>query len=176
VFLHTYHAARGGAELGFPVVLERGRLEFPRELAAQARYEAYHGGGRYVGTFHVHPPGRESTSAPFFDPQDLASALRSDNAGFIELLLARDRLFALVRANPYLYISAHHVTRNPLLLAEEHRRRLRRNGGAALDDPCYPEQYRAASLYWFRRYGLALYEGRPDEALRRVFTPSESWQ
>jgi hypothetical protein len=154
VFFRTFHAAPAGTEIGF-----------------HARYEAYIEGGRFIGTFHVHPPDR----APFFDPQDLAGALRSDNAGFVDLLLARDRLFALVRANPYLYISAHHVSRNPLLLEEEHTAMIRRRGSGGPEDPDYPEHYRRASLYWFHRYGLALYEGDPQEPLKRVLTPEGRW-
>ena len=170
LFLRVFHAAPHGTEVGFPVVLRDGFFHFPQELASQNRYGAYLEGGRFVGTFHVHPPDR----APFFDPGDLAQTLRSDNAGFLELLLARDRLYALVRANPYLYISAHHVTRNPLLLAEEHAARLRRLG-ARDDDPAYAEQYRRASLYYFHRYGLALYEGDPQGELKRTVTPAENW-
>jgi hypothetical protein len=171
VFLRTFHAAPAGTEIGFPLVLREDRLHFPVELTSHARYEAFIEGGRFIGTFHVHPADR----APFFDPQDLAGALRSDNAGFIDLLLARDRLFALVRANPYLYISAHHVSRNPLLLEEDHTRLLRRRGARRPEDPDYPEHYRKASLYWFHRYGLALYEGDPDEPLKRVLTPEGRW-
>jgi len=168
VFLRVYHSAPAGTELGFPVVQQPDALlAFPPELAAQARREAYLEGGRFVGTFHVHPPDRP----PFFDPQDLAVSLRSDNAGFVELLLARGRLLALVRANPYLYISGHHVTRNPLLLEEAHQRLVRR----VPEDPGYEEAYRKASLYYFHRYQLALYEGDPREALRRTVTPREGW-
>lgn len=170
LFLRVFHAAPAGTEIGFPLVLRDGSLHFPQELTSQSHYEAYREGGRFVGTFHVHPPDR----APFFDPGDLAQTLRSDNAGFLELLLARDRLYALVRANPYLYISAHHVTRNPLLLSEEHAGRLQRLGARA-EDPAHAEQYRRASLYYFHRYGLALYEGRPDEALQRTVTPEGRW-
>lgn len=171
-FLHTFHAAPPGTELGFPIVLERGRLEFPQELASQSRYSAFHGGGRFVGTFHVHPADRP----PFFDPQDLSSALRSDNAGFLELLLARDRLYALVRANPYLYISGHHVNRNPLLLSEPHAEAVRRLGPArGPAEPEWAEQYRRASLYYFTRYHLALYEGDPQSPLRRTITPTDRW-
>jgi hypothetical protein len=171
LFLTTFHAAPPGTELGFPVVLRESRLHFPPALASQARYEAFQDGGQLLGTLHVHPPDR----APFFDPQDLAGTLRSDNPGFIELLLARDRLFVLVRANPYLYISAHHVTRNPLLLAEPHSERLRQKSGREPGEPGYDEAYRAASLYYFRRYQLALYEGDPQAPLRRTVTPEGSW-
>jgi len=171
LFLRTFHAAPPGTELGFPLVLEEGVLTFPPELSAQARYQAYHRGGRFLGTFHVHPADR----APFFDPQDLTAALRSDNAGFIDLLLARDRLLALVRANPYLYISAHHVTRNPLLLLEGHMEQLRRQGARSVDDPQYAEHYRQAGLYYFRRFQVALYEGDPQGPLRRTVTPEGSW-
>ena len=171
LFLSTFHAAPMGAELGFPVVMEAGRLSFPADLASQTRYQPFLAGGRFIGTFHVHPPDR----APFFDPQDLANVLRSDNAGFLELLLARDRLFALVRANPYLYISAHHVNRNPLLLLEPHSERLHRGGTRAPEEPEYAEHYRSASLYWFHRYQLALYEGDPQGPLRRTVTPEGNW-
>jgi hypothetical protein len=125
--------------------------------------------GRFLGTFHVHPPDRP----PFYDPGDLATMLRSDSAGFIELLLARDRLYAAVRANPYLYISAHHVNRNPLLLAEEHAARVRRLGSRAPEDPDYAEHYRRAGLYYFQRYQVALYEGDPRAPLRRTSPPKE---
>ena len=172
LFLNTYHSAPPGTENGFPLVLEAGRLEFPLELTSRSHYQAYNPeGGRFVGTFHVHPPDR----APFFDPQDLANVLRSDNAGFIDVLLARDRVYVLVRANPYLYVSAHHVNRNPLLLQEEHARLLRRAGNREPGDPGYDEQYRKASLYWFQQYQLALYEGDPQEVLKRTVTPEGRW-
>lgn len=171
LFLHTFHAAPAGTELGFPIALRAGALHFPRELASPARHHPFLEGGRFVGTFHVHPPDRP----PFFDPQDLAVALRSDNAGFIELLLTRGRLFALVRANPYLYISAHHVNRNPMLLAESHEAMVRSQGAGGPDDPGYEASYRAASLYYFHRYQLALYEGDPRGLLHRTVTPSGSW-
>lgn len=171
LFEHMLHAAPPGTELGFPVVLTAGGLDFPPELATHARYDAYLGGGRLIGTFHVHPADRP----PFFDPADLASALRSDNAGFVELLLARGRLFVLVRANPYLYISAHHVNRNPLLLAEQHERLLHRGGTSDPSDPDYAERYRRASTYFLRRYQAALYEGSPEEVLRLTLKPEKSW-
>jgi hypothetical protein len=171
LFLRTFHAAPAGTELGFPLVLRGGELYFPHDLASRAHYQAFIDGGRFVGSFHVHPPDRP----PFFDPQDLASALRSDNPGFVDLLLARDRLFALVRANPYLYISAHHVTRNPLLLREQHAEMLRRRGSRAPEDPDYAEHYRQAGLYYFERYQLALYEGDPQGPLRRTITPAGGW-
>lgn len=174
LFLNTYHAAPAGTEIGFPLVLSHGRLEFPLELTAQAHYSAFIGEGRFLGTFHVHGAGTE-IAAPFFDPQDLANALRSDNAGFLDLLLAGDRLYALVRSNPYLYVSAHHVNRNPLLLQEQHAERLRRRGSREPGDPDYAEQFRKASLYWFHRYQLALYEGDPQEPLKRTVTPEGRW-
>lgn len=171
LFLSTFHAAPAGTEIGFPLVLRSGALHFPTELSAQARYQPFLEGGRFLGTFHVHPPDR----APFFDPGDLAGALRSDNAGFLELLLTRDRLYALVRANPYLYISAHHVNRNPLLLDEEHGNRVRKQGSRTPDEPHYAEHYRKAGLYYFHRYQLALYEGDPQGPLRRTYTPEGGW-
>jgi hypothetical protein len=164
-----------GTEGGFPLVLQEGRLHFPEELAFRARYQPFLAGGRFVGTFHVHPAGPGTPPAPFFDPQDLAGALRSDNAGFVELLLTGDHLFALVRANPYLYISAHHVTRNPLLLQEPHTTMLRRRGARTPADPTYADAYRRAGLYYFHRYQLALYEGLPEEPLRRTVTPEGQW-
>ncbi len=170
LFLRVFHAAPAGTETGFPVVLRDGRLHFPHDLTSQSHYSAFIEGGRFVGTFHVHPADR----APFYDPGDLAQTLRSDNPGFVELLMARERLYVLVRANPYLYISAHHVSRNPLLLAEEHAGRVARRGGGP-EDPGYAEQYRQASLYYFHRYQLALYEGPPGEPLRRTFTPEGGW-
>lgn len=175
VFLNTYHAAPAGTEFGFPLVLERARLRFPLELTAQARYAPFIGEGRFLGTFHVHPPDTAGTSVPFFDPQDLANSLRSDNAGFLDLLLAGDRLYALVRSNPYVYISAHHVNRNPLLLQEQHSQMIRRRGSREPGEPDYPEHYRKASLYWFHRYQLALYEGDPQQPLRRTLTPEGRW-
>lgn len=172
LFLRTFHGAPAGTELGFPIVQRRdATLHFPTELTAQARYHAYLGEGRFLGTFHVHPAERP----PFFDPQDLAAALRSDNAGFVELLISRDRLYLLVRANPYLYVSAHHVNRNPLMLQEPHAAMLHRAGGRSPEDPAYAEAYRKASLYYFQRYQLALYEGSPDGLLRRTVTPEGSW-
>lgn len=175
LFLNTYHGALPGVEIGFPLVLRDGRLHFPGELTFHARYSPFLDGGRFIGAFHVHPPVRPSSHAappaPFFDPADLASALRSDNAGFIDLLLTRDRLYALVRANPYLYISAHHVNRNLLLLQEQHAAMIHRRGAVNPADPDYPDHYRRAGLYFFNRYGLALYEGSPDEPLRRTATP-----
>lgn len=171
LFLKVYHSAQHGIELGFPLALRHQGLHFPTELTAHARYQPFLEGGRFVGTFHVHPPDR----APFFDPQDLANALRSDNAGFLELLLIRDRLFALVRANPYLYISAHHVNRNPMLLAEQHGSLVHRAGGREPHEPGYAAAYRKAGLYFFDRYQLALYEGGPEEVLQRTVSPQGRW-
>lgn len=171
VFLNTYHAAPAGMESGFPLVLRQGALHFPMELSAQARYQPFQQDGVFIGTFHVHPADRP----PFFDPGDVASTLRSDNPGFLDLLLARDRLYALVRANPYLYISAHHVNRNPLLLHEEHAGRVRKQGSRTPEDPDYAEHYRKATLYYFQRYQMALYEGNPQGELRRTLTPEGSW-
>jgi hypothetical protein len=174
IFLSTYHAAPPGTEMGFPLVLEDGRLTFPLELTAQARYAPFIGAGRFVGTFHVHPLALEGSPVPFFDPQDLANTLRSDNAGFLDLLLAGDRLYALVRSNPYVYVSAHHVNRNPLLLQEQHAEMLRRRSKHP-DAPEHADHYRKVSLYWFQRYHLALYEGDPQEPLKRTFTPEGRW-
>jgi hypothetical protein len=171
LFLRTYHASPAGTETGFPLVIRDGALHFPTTLTSQARYQPFLEGGAFLGTFHAHPPDR----APFFDPQDLANTLRSDNAGFLDLLLSRDRLYALVRANPYLYISAHHVNRNPLLLQEQHVELLRRAGGREPHEPEYDEAYRKAGLYYFQRYQLALYEGDPQSLLRRTVTPEGSW-
>lgn len=171
LFLSTFHSTPAGVETGFPLVLRQGALHFPLELTSQARYQPLVDSGRFLGTFHVHPPDRP----PFYDPGDLATMLRSDSAGFIELLLARDRLYAAVRANPYLYISAHHVNRNPLLLAEEHAARVRRLGSRAPEDPDYAEHYRRAGLYYFQRYQVALYEGDPRAPLPRTFTPEGTW-
>ena len=81
----------------------------------------------------------------------------------------------MVRANPYLYISAHHVNRNPLLLVEQHTEMLRRRGARQPEDPEYGDHYRRASLYYFDRYQLALYEGDPGEPLRRTVTPRGHW-
>jgi len=175
LFLHTHNRSLDGAELGFPIVLREGRLWFPEELAVQSRYSAFVDGGRFVGRFHVHPPNPNGFSAPFFDPQDLACALRSDNPGFVELLLARGRLFVMVRSNPFLYIAGHHVDRNPMLLADQHAEIIRRLGSKEPSDPGYDEHYRKAGMYYFRRYGLALYEGDPRGPLERVFTPEAGW-
>jgi hypothetical protein len=175
LFLNTYHAAPAGIELGFPIVLDGERLAFPVELTAQARYAPFIGSGRFIGTFHVHPAAPDGSSAPFFDPQDLANSLRSDNAGFVDLLLAGDRLLVLVRSNPYVYISAHHVNRNPLLLQEQHTQMRRRGGSFEPSHPYYAEHYRKAGLYWFHRYQLALYEGDPQQPLQRIFTPEGRW-
>src|SRR5262249_1921862 len=77
IFRHQLQHALPGTEGGFPIVLRAGGLHFPEELAFQARYQPFLAGGRFVGTFHVHPAGAGAPPAPFFDPQDLASALRS---------------------------------------------------------------------------------------------------
>jgi hypothetical protein len=175
LFVQNLRVAPAGAEVGFPIVLRGAELHFPTELTSQARYQPVLDGGRFIGTFHVHSAVPGSSAAPFFDPQDLASALRSDNPGFLDLLLVEERLYALVRANPYLYISAHHVTRNPMLLLEPHTAKIRRRGSREPGDAHYAEHYRRASLYYFERYHLALYEGSPREALRRTFTPEAQW-
>ncbi|MGQ9524707.1 MAG: hypothetical protein ACUVTZ_07680 [Armatimonadota bacterium] len=175
LFAYTHDRSLGGTELGFPIAMREGKLWFPRELAVQPRYPAFMDGGRFLGRFHVHPPGADGFAAPFFDPQDLACALRSDNPGFIELLLTRGRLYAMVRANPFLYIAGHHVDRNPMLLAEQHAEILARLGSRGPSDPGYDEHFRQAGMYYFRRYGLALYEGDPHGVLKRTFTPEEGW-
>jgi|GEM_PF-2944105 hypothetical protein len=175
LFARVYQSAPPNTQIGFPIVLRDGRLTFIEELAAHVRYGPFINGGRFIGTFHVHPPAPDGSSPPFFDPRDLAAALRSDNPGFIELLMAADRLYALVRANPFLYIGANHVDRNPLLLQEQHAEMVHRRGSHSPSDPNYAEHYREASLYFFRRYGLALYEGGPAELLKRTVTPERPW-
>ena len=69
----------------------------------------------------------------------------------------------------------HHVNRNPLLLQEPHAARLHRMGARDPNDPQYGELYRKASLYWFHRYQLALYEGDPGGTLQRTVTPEGGW-
>jgi hypothetical protein len=170
-FESVYRSAAPGADLGMPIYLRAGSLIFPEELTMRTNYAPFHDGGRYVGSFHVHPSSQDGYSAPFFDPGDLGGALRSDNPGFMELLMARDRLLALVRCNLFLYISAHHLNRNPMFLEEPHTELIRRGGGREPGDPDYDETYRKAGLYYFYRYDLALYEGEPREALKRTVTP-----
>lgn len=168
-------SAPAGVELGTAVTLVDGELEFPPELAVRPRYDAVVRGGRFIGSIHVHVPDETGRFTPFFDPADLAGALRSDYAGFVELLATPDRVYAMVRSNPYLYISAHHVQRNPLLLREEHDRERRRRGNPRAEDPRFAEAYRGASLYWFERYGMTLYEGALTEPLSRTVTASPVW-
>jgi hypothetical protein len=173
-FLHTLHAAPAGTELGFTLLLGPTGLEAPTELAARARrtvQDTAYRGLPVLGGFHAHPDDRP----PFFDPVDLATAVRSDNPGFLELLLARGRLYALVRANPFLYVSAHHVNRNPMLLAEPHAALVARHGARSPEDARWESAYRQAGLYYFARYQLALYEGDPARPLRRTVTPKDTW-
>jgi hypothetical protein len=169
LFMATFHGALPGVEAGFPITLGAVGLRFPKELTVQARYLPFIDGERFIGTFHVHPEDRP----PFFDPQDLGSFLRSDDPGFVSLLLARDRLHVLIRSNPFLYISAHHVDRNPALLLEQHTGMLHRPPDAAgLDSEL---AYRRASLYFLERYDLALYEGDPASLIARTITPARRW-
>jgi len=174
LFAHVAETTVLGAEVGFPVVLREGRLHFPREMTWKSGYPARLEGGWFLGCFHAHLPLQQG-GAPTFDPQDVAAALRSDNPGFLELLMVEGELQALVRSNPFLYISAHHVTRNPLLLAEAHADLQHRHAG----DSAPPEEKRAAfrraTRYYLRRYQLALYRGKPSEPLPVRFMPKGRW-
>lgn len=163
--------ARGAlpdTEIGCPIVAGELEIRFSTDLAWQARYPAQLAGGWFIGTFHVHPPGRE----PTFDPHDLAGLLRSDNAGFLDLLAAGSRLLALVRTNPFLYVAADRVNRDPWLFRETFEREIRRRSPPPTPDrPEYELACSRALRYYCERYQLALYQGSFDEPLRRTFTP-----
>lgn len=161
-----------GTEIGCPIVARPEGLSFPTELAWQASYPARLNGATFVGTFHVHPEDK----APTFDAQDLANVLRSDNSGFVDLLMANGKLQVLVRTNPFTYVSAHHVNRNPLLLQETHTEQIRRHGPDERTDADYTRNFRRATRYFCHRYQLAFYEGGLHEELKRVYTPEAVWR
>jgi len=164
-------AALLGSDLGFPIVYRGAALHFPRELTWKASYPARLEGGWFIGTFHAHGKG----GAPSFDPQDLAATLRSDNPGFLDLLAVGGEVLALVRSNPFLYISAHHVTRNPMLLAEPHAELVARHAPTSAPAAVRRAAFERATQYFLERYQLALYRGDPGEPLPRVHTPPGRW-
>ena len=171
LFTHVSAATALGSEVGFPIVLREGRLHFPQDLTWQTSFPARLEGGWFVGTFHAHMKGGE----PSFDPHDLGATLRSDNPGFLELLMTGGELLALVRSNPFLYISAHHVTRNPMLLAEPHAELVRSHAGGSPTREEYRAAFERATRYYLERYQLALYRGQPDQPLEPVFMPKGRW-
>jgi hypothetical protein len=124
-------------------------------------------GKRLIGTVHVHPKGSGDT----FDTADLASFLRSDYPGFLDLLVAEGGATAIVRTRRFLYISADRVDRDPLLL-EAHHPGFRTS---AATDPVAAERAAAAARAAFHTvcslYEIARYRGPLDAPLRLEFRP-----
>jgi hypothetical protein len=124
-------------------------------------------GKRFVGTVHVHPKG----SADTFDAADLASFLRSDYPGFLDLLVTFQSANAVVRTRRFLYISAARVDRDPLLLESLHPG-LRAPSPAApgAKDKAAADSRQAVNTV-AHLYELALYRGTIDAGLRLEYRP-----
>jgi hypothetical protein len=109
-------AALPDSQLGASLLMGPDGLEIASEMAWRSRYPAIVDGKRFIGTVHVHPRGGRET----FDAADLASFLRSDYPGFLDLLVTAESASAVIRTRRFLYISAERVDRDPLLLEQAH--------------------------------------------------------
>ena len=153
-------------QLGGALLLGPAGLEIASEMAWRSRYPALVDGKRFVGTVHVHPKGSPET----FDAADLATFLRSDYPGFLDLLVAPESASALVRTRRFLYISGDRVDRDPLLLESAHPA-LR---PPTADHPNAREQAtaaRAAVRTVCTVYEIALYHGTVEAPLRLEYRP-----
>jgi hypothetical protein len=155
------------SQFGAPLLLGADGLEIAAEMTWRSRYPAIVDGKRLIGTVHVHPKGSGDT----FDAADLASFLRSDYPGFLDLLVAEGGATAIVRTRRFLYISADRVDRDPLLL-EAHHPGFRTS---AATDPVAAERAAAAARAAFHTvcslYEIARYRGPLDAPLRLEFRP-----
>lgn len=160
-------AALPESQLGAALLLGPDGLEIAAEMTWRSRYPAIMDGKRLIGTVHVHPKGSGDT----FDAPDLASFLRSDYPGFLDLLVAEGSATAIVRTRRFLYISADRVDRDPLLL-EAHHPGFR---APATTDPAGAERAGTAARAAFHTvctlYELARYRGPFDAPLRLEFLP-----
>jgi hypothetical protein len=161
--LHSLQSsALPDSQLGASLLLSPDGVEIASEMAWRSRYPVYVDGKRFIGTVHVHPKG----SAETFDAADLATFLRSDYPGFLDLLVTADGARALVRTRRFLYISGERIDRDPLLLERLHpgfrapasatpgsADKIRADAHAAVRSVCH-------------LYELALYRGSIDAPLR----------
>ena len=155
-------------EIGGILLLGPAGVEARIDLTWLAHYPPVVDGLPFLGTFHVHPKGH----APTFAPEDLAHILRSDNPGFVDLLATPEKQICLVRTNPFLYVAADRVDRDPLVLAGRHEEYRRALGARARADADDARPYRAATLALCRVYRIACYEGPAGAGiLDRVLLP-----
>ncbi len=155
-------------EIGGVLLLEPAGIALRLDLTWLAHYPPIVDGLPFFGTFHVHPAGM----APHFAPEDLSHLLRSDNPGFLDVLLAEGKLKTLVRTNPFLYVAAYRVDRDPLLFAGRHEESRRRLGPLERDDPDWARHYRSATFSLCHSFRLACYEESASGVLERVLSPS----
>jgi hypothetical protein len=155
------------SQLGASLLLGPEGLEIASEMAWRSRYPAFVDGKRFIGTVHVHPKG----SAEAFDAADLASFLRSDYPGFLDLLVTAQSASVVARTRRFLYISAARVDRDPLLLERLYPgfRAPAASGAAAAERTAADAQAAVRAVCY--RYELALYRGRIDAPLRLEYRP-----
>jgi hypothetical protein len=160
-------AALPDTQLGAALLLGPAGLEIASEMAWRARYPAVIDGKRFIGTLHVHP--KESMEA--FDAADLATFLRSDYPGFLDLLVTAATASAVVRTRRFLYISAERVDRDPLLLEKVHPGfRTRRAPGQPQSEETTASAHAAVQTVC-GLYELALYRGAINAPLRLEIRP-----
>jgi hypothetical protein len=155
------------SQLGASLLLGAEGLEIAAEMTWRSRYTPFVEGKRFIGTVHVHPKGGTET----FDAVDLASFLRSDYPGFLELLVTAQGATAVVRTRRFLYISAERVDRDPLVLEAAHPGfRVPASTHPAPAGKA-PEDARAAVRAVCHMYELARYGGAIDSPLRLESRP-----
>jgi hypothetical protein len=168
---HLLHSLQSSAlpeaQLGASLLLGPEGLEIASEMAWRSRYPAFVDGKQFIGTVHVHPKG----SGDAFDAADLASFLRSDYPGFLDLLITAESASAIVRTRRFLYISGERVDRDPLLLEKAHP-------GFRAPSPSdrgAPEKSaadaRAAARSVCHMYEIAFYRGTLNASLRLEYRP-----
>jgi hypothetical protein len=170
---HLLHSLQSAAlpesQLGASLLLGAEGLEIATEMTWRSRYTAYVDGKRFIGTVHVHPKGGAET----FDAVDLASFLRSDYPGFLDLLVTAGGATAVVRTRRFLYISAERVDRDPLVLEATHPGfRAPASTHTALAGKAV-EDARAAVRAVCHMYELTLYSGTIDVPLRPESRPRQ---
>jgi hypothetical protein len=159
--LHSLQSsALPGSQLGGAVLLGAEGLEIASEMTWRSRYPALVDGKRFIGAVHVYPKG----GGEAFNAADLASFLRSDYPGFLDLLVTAASASAIVRTRRFLYISAERVDRDPLLLRDVHPGFIAPTGADAGETE--KAAARAALRAVCHRYEVALYHGAVDTPLR----------
>lgn len=155
-------AALPDAQLGAALLLGPEGLEIAAEMTWRSRYPALVDGKRFAGTVHVHPRGGRAT----FDAADLATFLRSDYPGFLDLLVTAEHASALIRTRRFLYISADRVDMDPLLLERDHPGFRASAGSPGAAEKAAAQAQSAAVRAVCHLYELALYRGPLDAPLR----------